>query len=66
MQEFQRGHDEMGGPIPVRGFELEDDLAGRRAVHPFMAQGRTRDVAAQPFEGVPLLGAARNAVCAGR
>ena len=57
-KEFQWGHDEMGGPIPVRGFELEDDLARRRAAHPFMAQGRTRDVAAQPFEGVPLLGGA--------
>ncbi len=30
-QEFQRGHHEMGGPIPVRGFELEDNLAGRGA-----------------------------------
>jgi len=28
LQEFQRGHDEMGCPIPVRGFGLEDDLTG--------------------------------------
>ena len=29
LQEFQRGHDEMGGAIAVRGFELEDGLTGR-------------------------------------
>ncbi len=28
LQEFQRGHHEMGGAIAIRGFELEDDLAG--------------------------------------
>ena len=39
LQEFQRGHDEMGGPIPVRGFELQDDLAGPGAAQPFVAQG---------------------------
>ncbi len=58
LEEFQRGHDEMGGAIAVRGFELQHDLAGRRAGHPFVAQGRARDVATEPFEGVPLLGAA--------
>ncbi len=58
LEEFQRGYHQMGGAIAIRGFELEDHLAGRRAAHPFMAQGRTRDVAAQPFEGVPLLGGA--------
>ena len=55
LQEFQRGHDEMGRAIAVRGFELEDDLAGRGPAKAFVAQGRARDVTAQPFEGVPLM-----------
>ncbi len=56
LQEFQRGHHEMGGPIPVRGFELEDNLAGLGTAQAFVAQGRARDVAAQPFELLALLG----------
>ena len=31
LQEFQRGHHQMGGSIAVRGFELQHDLAGRAA-----------------------------------
>lgn len=26
LQEFQRGHDEIGGAIAVRGFQLQHDL----------------------------------------
>ncbi len=58
LQEFQRGHDEMGGAIAIRRFELEDNLTGRGAAQAFVAQGRARDVTAQPFEGVPLMRAA--------
>ena len=58
LEEFQRRHDEMGGAIAIRGFELEDDLAGPGAAEPFVAQGRTCDVAAQAFEFLPLLGPA--------
>ncbi len=58
LQEFQRGHHEVGGAIAIRGFELEDDLAGWGAAQSFVAQGGTRDVAAQPFELLALLGAA--------
>ena len=57
LEEFQRGHDEMGGAIAIRGFELKDDLAGRGAAQAFVAQGRARDVAAQAFELLPLVGA---------
>ncbi len=57
LQEFQRGHDEMGDAIAVRGFELKHDLAGPGAAEPFVAEGRTRDIAAQPFEFLALLGA---------
>ena len=57
LREFQRAHHEMVGAIAVRGFELEDDLAGWGTAQSFVAQGRTRNVAAQTFEGVSLLGA---------
>ena len=36
LQEFQRGHDEMGGAIAVRGFELEHHLAGPGAAELFV------------------------------
>ena len=58
LEEFQWAHHEMGRAITVRGFELEDDLAGRGTAQAFVAEGRTRDVAAQTFEGVPLMGTA--------
>ncbi|MCZ6449859.1 MAG: hypothetical protein O6918_03185 [Deltaproteobacteria bacterium] len=58
LEEFQRGHDEMGGAIAVRGFELEDDIAGRGAAHPFVAEGGARDIATQVFECVALMGGA--------
>ncbi len=57
LQEFQRGHDEMGGAIPVRGFELEHNLAGRGAPQAFVAEGGARNVPTQAFEFLPLLGA---------
>ena len=46
----------MSGAIAIRGFELEDDLAGPGAAEPFVAEGRTRDVATEAFEFLPLLG----------
>ena len=55
LEEFQRAHHEMGGPIAIRGFELEDDLAGRGTAQAFVAEGRTCDVATQPFEFLSLL-----------
>ena len=58
LEEFQRAHHEMGGAIAIRGFELEDDLTGRGTAQAFVAEGWTRDVAAQPFEFLPLMGAA--------
>jgi len=47
----------MGGFIPLRGFELQHNLAGPGAAQPFVAEGRARDVATQAFEGLPLMGA---------
>ncbi len=58
LEEFQRGHHEMGGAIAIRGFELQDDLAGWCTAQAFVPQGGTRDVATELFEFVSLLGAA--------
>lgn len=55
LQEFQRGHHEVSRAITVRGFEFEDNLAGRGAAQAFVAQGGTCDVATQPFEFLPLM-----------
>ncbi len=59
LQEFQWAHPEMGGAIAVRGFELEDDLAGRSMAQSFVSEGGARDVTTQTFEFLPLLGATR-------
>ncbi len=55
LEEFQRAHHEMGGAVAVRGFELEDDLAGRGVAQAFVVQGGTCDVATQSFEFLPLM-----------
>ena len=56
LQEFQWAHHEMGGAIAVRGCQLQHDLAGPGAAEPFVAEGRPRDSAAQPFDLLALLG----------
>ena len=58
LEEFHRGHHEMGGAIAVRRFELKHDLAVRSPAQAFVAQGRTCDVATQAFEFLPLMRAA--------
>ncbi len=58
LQEFQGRHHDMRGPIAIRRFELQDDLASQCAAQPFVAQGRTGDVATETFEGMPLMGSA--------
>ncbi len=62
LQELERRYDEMGGPIPIRRFELEDDLAGWRTAQLFVAEGGARDVATETLKGVPLMG---TALCVG-
>ena len=47
LQEFQRGHHQMGGSIAVRGFELQHNRAGPGAAQPFVAKGQARDVASR-------------------
>ena len=43
----------MGGAIAIRGFELKHDLAGPGAAEPFVAEGRTRDVATEAVTALP-------------
>jgi hypothetical protein len=42
----------------IRRFQLQHDLAGRGAAQPFVPKGGTSDVAAEAFEGGPLMRAA--------
>jgi len=56
LKEFQRAHHQMGRAIAIRGFELEDDVAGRGAAQAFVAESRARDVATEPFEFLSLVG----------
>jgi hypothetical protein len=56
LQEFPQCHHDMGGPIVVRRFELEDDLAGTGAGKPFVGNGRASDVATEVFECAVLMG----------
>ena len=55
LQEFQRAHHEMGGALAVRGFELEDNLAGPGAAQSFVAKGRARETkqGGRVFDGIP-------------
>ncbi len=55
LEEFEGGHDDMGGAIAVRGFEFEHDVAFWCARQAFMAQGGPRDVSAEAFEGGALM-----------
>ncbi len=55
LQKFQGRHHDMRGPIAIRRFELQEDLAGRGAAQPFVAQGGAGDVATETFEGRPLM-----------
>ena len=57
LQELQRRHDDVGGPVAVGAFELEHDLAGAIALEPFIGNGGAGDVAAQALELLALMGA---------
>jgi hypothetical protein len=49
----------MSGPIAIRRFELGDDLAGRGAGQPFVAQGLAHEIATHTFRSLPLMGSTR-------
>ena len=48
----------MGGPILVWALELQHDIACSVAFKPLMGNSRARDIAAQAFELVALMGGA--------
>ena len=43
LHEFERRHDDVGGPVLVGAFELEYDIAGAVEFEPFMGDGRAGD-----------------------
>jgi len=55
LHEFQRLHDDMGGAVFVRTFQLQHDLTGAVALEPFVGDGRPGDVAAEVFQFCTLI-----------
>ena len=53
----ERRHDDMGGAVAPRAFELQHDLAGAVAGEPLVGNGGAGDVAAQAFKFLALMGA---------
>ena len=63
LHEFERGHDDVSGAVPVRTFELQYDIAGAVEFEPFVGDGGAYNVAAQLLEFVTLIhGAAHRGV----
>ena len=50
LHELQRRHDDVGGAVAPRAFELQHDLARWIALEPLVGNGRAGDIAAQTFE----------------
>ena len=57
LHEFQRRHPDVRGAVAPRAFELQHDIPRSIALHPFVGDRGARDVAAQPFEFLALMGA---------
>lgn len=58
-----RFENHMGGAIPVRRLERVTDIAVRCEGKPLFRDGRTTDVAAQPFQLLAFIGPDRHAAC---
>ena len=58
LHELQRRHHDVGGAVSVGALQLQHDLASAVALEAFIGNGRARDVAAQVFELLALIGAA--------
>ena len=54
---LKRRHDDMRGAIPIGALQLQHDLAGAVTLESFVGNGGARDVAAQAFEFLALMGA---------
>ena len=57
LHKFQRRHPDVRGAVAPRAFELQHDIPRSIALHPFVSDRGARDVAAQPFEFLALMGA---------
>ncbi len=55
LHELGRRHHDMGGPVLIRAFELQHDVACAIAFEPFIGNGGAGDVAAQLFKFVALI-----------
>ena len=57
LHESQRRHLDVRGAVAPRAFELQHDIPRSIALHPFVGHRGARDVAAQAFEYLALMGA---------
>src|SRR5262245_19835171 len=57
LHELQRLHEDMGGAVFVRTFQLQYDLAGAVTLEPFVGDGRPGNVAAELLQFQTLIGA---------
>ena len=57
LYEFQRRHLDVRGAVAPGAFELLHDITSAIALEPFIGNRGARDVAAQPFEFLALMGA---------
>ncbi len=63
LHELQWRHDDVGGAILIRAFELQHNITGAVEFEPFIGDGRAGDIAAQLLELVTLTsGAAHRGV----
>ncbi len=63
LHERQWRHDDVGGAILIRAFQLQYNVTGAVGFEPFIGDGRAGDVAAQLLELVALIhGAAHRGV----
>ena len=63
LHELQRGHNDVGGTVPIGAFQLQHDITSAVEFEPVIGDGGTGDIAAQLFELVALTsGAAHRGV----
>ena len=58
LHEFKRRHGDVGGPVSIRALERQHDIACAVTFESFIGNGRARNVAAQAFKLVTLIGGA--------
>ena len=56
LHEFKRRHHNVGGSVSIRALELQYDIACSVTFKSLIGNRRTRDVSAQAFELIALIG----------